>query len=336
MNARLTTPIRPTLVVNGRFLHDRSGTPVILRGVNLALLDDWRFPGADWLTDVAQTGANAVRLQWYVDYGNPDRPPYTLADLDAVLTRCKAAGMIPIVQLADLTCNPDASLLGSRLIPWWTSAEVVAMLNAHADYLIINLANELGSYHWADNSAQGLQDYLDAYTSGLAAIRAAGLSMPVMIDAPDGGTSLDVFASVGSQLVAADPAGNLLLSAHAYWAQVDYTGTIATCIGLDLPLVFGEIANREDDTDDDGTLLGYFDLAGPSAGIAAPSGFRYQALLRSLKTHEIGWLAWGWCDDNCLPRRLSSDGPFAHLTIYGHDLVHNATYGLKTAVRVTG
>jgi mannan endo-1,4-beta-mannosidase len=272
MPPKPTSAPRPTLYVSGRFLNDRKGDRVILRGVNLPLLDDWRFPGADYLDQVAQTGANAVRLQWYVNYPDATRPPYSVSDLDDVLTRCTAAGMIPILQLADLTCQSDATQLNAQLIPWWTSTEVVALLNGHAEDVIINLANELGAYHWADDSDQALQTYLAAYTEGLASIRNAGLAMPVMIDAPDCGTSLDAFTSVGQSLVKADPAHNLLLSVHAYWAATDYSSTIRSCIDLDLPLVCGEISNRQDDTDDDGKLVGYYDLDGTTKNVAAPSG----------------------------------------------------------------
>ena len=43
-------------------------------------------------------------------------------------------------------------------------------------------------------------------------------SPEVMIDAPDCGTSLHAFTSIGQELIDHDPRHNLLLSAHAYWA----------------------------------------------------------------------------------------------------------------------
>ena len=117
---------------------------MILRGINLPVLDDWDFHGSDKLAELEKSGANAVRIQWYQTYGSPERPPYHLSDLDDLLTRCRAAAMIPIVMLADLTCQPDISLLNSQLIPWWTSEPVAGLLKKHCDYLIINLANDRG------------------------------------------------------------------------------------------------------------------------------------------------------------------------------------------------
>lgn len=65
---------RETFYTDGRHLHDSHGNKIILRGINLPLLDDWNFPPGDKLTDLEQTGANAVRIQWYINYGNAERP----------------------------------------------------------------------------------------------------------------------------------------------------------------------------------------------------------------------------------------------------------------------
>jgi mannan endo-1,4-beta-mannosidase len=78
-----------TLYTSGSDLFDTNDMKVILRGVNPPLLDDWGFPAGDQLADVEASGANCVRIQWYVNYGDPNRPAYTLADLDGFLARCK-------------------------------------------------------------------------------------------------------------------------------------------------------------------------------------------------------------------------------------------------------
>jgi mannan endo-1,4-beta-mannosidase len=46
---------------------------------------------------------------------------------------------------------------------WWTASEVVAILKKHQQYLIINLANELGHYRWSGNSSAALDSYKTAY-----------------------------------------------------------------------------------------------------------------------------------------------------------------------------
>jgi mannan endo-1,4-beta-mannosidase len=72
---------RHTLFVKGRDLYDAHGNKVILRGINLPLLDNWDFSQGDRsgkLPELAKTGANTVRLQWQINYSHPDRPPYSL------------------------------------------------------------------------------------------------------------------------------------------------------------------------------------------------------------------------------------------------------------------
>jgi mannan endo-1,4-beta-mannosidase len=322
----LALPRSTTLYIAGRHLYDTTGRKVILRGVNLPLLDDWNFPGSDKLTDLERTGANAVRIEWYKDYGNPARPAYTVTDLDNFLTKCKTNRMIPILGLWDLTCNDNSGLLNSQLISWWTTNPVLGVLKKHQQYLIINLANELGVYRWAGNQAAALANFKNAYKSAITSIRSAGLNMPIMIDAPDCGSSLHAFTTIGRDLITHDPRHNLLLSVHAYWADYDGTGEIQNAVNAKLPIVFGEVANKQANEGDEC----YFGLDGTNQGHSPPTGFRYQSLLATLKDNDIGWLAWGWWPDACASRQMSGNGSFGSLTAYGQDIVNNAAYGLKT------
>lgn len=314
------------LYTHGRFLYTRTGSKLILRGIDLPLLDDWSFPGSDYLAAVAQTNANAVRIQWYKDYGQAARPAYPLSALDDFLHRCAEAEMVPILQLADLTCAGDTSQLNSYLVSWWTEPDVVAVLKKHAAYLIINIANEVGFYHWAGDSATVLATYLADYITAITSIRAAGLSVPLMIDATDCGSSIDIFLSVGAKLIAADSHHNVLLSAHAYWAGYDGLSYIDACVTANLPIVFGEVSNIQDG-DTDGTYYS-LDATKSNPWPAAPNGYTYQALLAAAYHHEIGWLAWSWGPDKNADRQLSTDGTFASLTPWGKDYLNNASYGL--------
>ena len=321
------------LYVAGRFLNTRSGSKLILRGINLPLLDDWEFPGSDYLDAVAQSNANAIRIQWYKQYPqpappNPQRGPYPLSALDSFLHRCAQAQMVPILMLADLTCSSDTSQLNSTLVTWWTDPDVVAVLQKHAEYLIINIGNEVGYYHWAGDSSDVLAAYVSDYAKAINSIRAVGLNVPLMIDATDCGSSLDVFLTVGEQLIEADPLHNILLSAHAYWAGYNGLDWIESCVSAALPIVFGEVSNIQDgDTADTYYSL---DAEGRNPWPPAPNGFTYQALLAAAFHHEIGWLAWSWGPDKNADRRLSADGAFASLTPWGEDFLQNPTYGLAT------
>ncbi|MEA2931799.1 MAG: mannan endo,4-beta-mannosidase, partial [Actinomycetota bacterium] len=154
-----------------------------------------------------------------------------------------------------------------------------------------------------------------------------------MIDAPDCGTALDAFNSISSQLINHDPNHNLLLSAHAYWAapQFDPWLALTLALGAQIPVVFGEIANKQKENGDEC----YWDLDGTNVGHAPKIQFKYQDLLATLANSDIGWLAWCWWRDKCHAREMTRDGTFAGLTPYGSDLVHNATYGLKTHAQRT-
>ena len=76
------------------------------------------------------------------------------------------------------------------------------------------------------------------------------LHMPVMIDAPDCGTSIDAWITIGQELIDHDPDHNLLLSVHAYWAAYDGMPHIDSAVNGNLPIVFGEVANKQDETVD--------------------------------------------------------------------------------------
>jgi mannan endo-1,4-beta-mannosidase len=326
--------------VDGRYLYDNGGRKIVLRGVNLPLLDDWGFPGSDKLAEIDKTGANAIRIQWYVAY--PSRPLYGVGDLDLFLEKCRSKAIIPILMLADFTSQSTIERLNDTLVPWWTRADVVAVLKRHQRYLIINLANELGAYRWAGDDAASraaaLTAFKEAYKTAITSIRAADLRMPIMIDAPDGGTTIDVFTSIGQELVNHDPRHSLLLSVHAYWAGYNGTSVIDPAFGAKLPIVFGEIANKQDETIAGVQHFGYYDLDGTNvSGHPTSTNFRYQQLLVQLTQLEIGWLAWAWWPDSCATRRITPDGNYTGainggptgLTAYGEDIVNNATYGIR-------
>jgi mannan endo-1,4-beta-mannosidase len=340
-------PWKANLYVDGRFLYDRYRNQVILRGVNYPLLDDWQFPPNSYLSEIAQSGANAIRIQWYVNYNQADGvtrdPSYSTADLGTFLDACIAAKIVPIVMLADDTCNSDPTLINSFYVPWWTDPANADVLKARQECLILNLANELGYWEWADDPASALTAYTSAYKTAIASMRAAGYTCPLMIDAPDCGSKLSAFTAagdggltVGAELVAADPLGNILLSAHAYWAGYDGRPFIPTAIAANLPIVFGEIANKQDEVVNGNTVYGYYDLDGTHVGHPTSTGFTYQSFLTSLVPDQIGWLAWCWTKDICDARQMTPTGEFANLGTFGSDLVNNATYGLKaTAVKIT-
>lgn len=321
-----------TFYTQGRHLYSPTGIKTILRGVNLPILDDWGFPRRNHLAELAKTGANAVRIQWYKNYGQSARPAFSLRDLDNFLTKCRDSQIIPILYLNDLTCKSNLNLLNSELMPWWTSRSVLTVLRKHQRYLIINLANELGHYRWANHPPTALDNFQNAYKMAISRIRQY-LQVPIAIDAPDCGSSIEVFPKIAKESIASDPAHNLLFSGHAYWANYQGVQHIQAAIDAKIPLFFGEVANKQDEEVNGKTQYCRYDLDGLSENQTAENGFTYQSLLTLLQQREIGWLAWSWWKDNCSQRQMTSNGTFANLTPYGKNIVYNSTYGLKATAK---
>ena len=160
--------------------------------------------------------------------------------------------------------------------------------------------------------------------------------MPVMIDAPDCGTSIDACITIGQELIDHDPDHNLLLSTHAYWAAYDGMPHIDSAVNGHLPIVFGEVANKQDETINGATQFCFYDLDGLNQNHPPQFAFTYQNLLQKLKTNEIGWLAWSWWPDLCSSRNIGkynqNSNRYEGLSEpFGHDIVNHPDYGLKNS-----
>ena len=306
-----------TMYVQGGTLYDKCGEPVVLHGINYPVMDDWDFPASSEVSDqIALSGANAVRIQWYIDYGQPGRPAYALKDLDTVISRVARLDMIPIIELHDFTCQSDVSQLAGAIVPWYTQADVLQLIEKHKAYLIIDFANEYGAVNWAGDVGAAQTAFQTAYADAVVAMRNAGINVPLMIDAPDCGTSSNRLVDVASGIHAADPAGNVIFSVHAYWygyAQNDsltmrnhlqQMGNSGFCF------VLGEVANYQDD------------------GSPCTYALDYPAIMHSAMDFNIGWLVWAWYKDGCAARQITTAGSFANLTPFGQDVIHHSDYGL--------
>ncbi|MES2774059.1 MAG: cellulase family glycosylhydrolase [Bacteroidota bacterium] len=311
-----------SLFVAGRFLYNHCNEKIILRGVNYSVLDDWDFPanmnnGNERSIEIEKSGANCVRLQWYNNYAQLARPAYNLVHLDSLLTRSKRLHIIPIVGLWDMTCSNDWGSFTNVITNWWTQPAVLALIEKHKRYMILNIANEFGYYQWTGNPAAALTTFKNNYKTAITTLRNAGIKVPLMIDAPDCGQNIDALVLVGQELVNHDPLHNILLSAHSYWTgyvgndSATMANKIQQAVASNLPLVMGEIANYQSDAQPCQYNLNYPDL------------------LESLKIKEVGWLAWTWFKDYCSSREMTPTGLYSQLNTYGNDLVNNSIYGLK-------
>lgn len=322
-----------TLQVLGKNLMTTSGQTVTLRGINYPIIDDGSISLSNMtqyrhkIDEAAKTGANAIRLPWYTDgtHWRDVQTPGTLngyisnGHLSDLLGYCHTKGMIPILEIHNLTCSNNWNGFNQIAMPWWKSQAILNLIEAHKSYLIINLANEFGQARWTGNTTVGLSIFKTNYNTAVADLRALGVAVPIMIDAPDCGQSSTELLSISESMVTADPQHNLIFSAHAYWFGYATT-TVAIQAKLDeaqntnVCFILGEVASTQDNN-------GCGDLS-----LAAI----YPIILEQACARNIGWLAWTFDQDCSSPREMTTNGEFVNLTTYGNDLVNNAVYGLKS------
>lgn len=309
-----TLPLKAqTLQTSGSQLLGPCGDTIVLHGVNYAPYS-WGYDNNQLLLDqVAQTGANCVRMTWYT--ANYGAPYYTDQWLDTAIATCIRNKMIAVIELHDNTCMNDYDSL-INLARWYLTPTHIAMFNRYNSSLIIDVANEAGYVNWDANPSQSQTKYQNAYDSIIHMFRRSGINVPIMIDAPDCGTSIDVFGNVASSLISSDPRHNLIFSAHAYWYAYANNDSatmrqdVASAVTHNYPLVLAEVADYQD-----GVSTCQFPL-------------NYQALLHSCVDLNVGWLTWCWYQDNCTSRQMSTDGTYANLSTYGADFCNNTGYGL--------
>jgi mannan endo-1,4-beta-mannosidase len=314
-----------TIQTSGRYIIGVCGDTIMLRGVNYAPYN-WGYDSSQHrFNEIAQTGGNAVRIPWYAN--NP-APYYTDALLDSALGMCIRSKMIPILELHDLSCDPNTADVDT-LVTWYTTPARLAIFAKYQSSLIIDFANELGYVNWAGNTATAQQAYITAYDSAIHVMRRAGVMIPLMIDAPDCGTSIDILGNVAADIISSDPLHNIIFSTHTYWygyANNDSATMLnyfTAALSHDFPLIVGEVSKYQDSVDNSGNVYycHYID--------------DYSAVLNICKTYNIGWLAWSWDNDLCTVRQVSTDGTYANLSVLGQDIVNNPRYGITATSKLT-
>jgi mannan endo-1,4-beta-mannosidase len=292
----------------GRFLFDPAGNKIILRGVNKMSVWDFNDPtGAVYFPEIRKTGANSVRIVWTMvdDHGAPTDP----ARLDALITNAWGSQLIPMVELHDATGNWNRL---QELVDYWVQPAVVALIQKHQAYLLVNIGNEVGN----DKVSSG--EFISGYTAAVAQMRAAGIRTPLVIDAPQWGQGIEILNATAHALINADPSFNLVFSVHTYWSSdcgydaQAVRGRLETAAALGYPLIVGEVSK-----------FGGYPCKHEGASICGPDGeIEYQTVLQVCQEQQIGWFAWEWGPGNalgdppdplCTAMDMTTDGLFAHI-----------------------
>lgn len=259
-------PARSTIYVDGKNMYDVSGSQLILRGVNEMFIWADDYLGDTIIPEIAQTGANALRIVWLTDTSNPKAAP---ENLDRILQNAINNGLFPMPELHDATGQWDKL---DTLVDYWTRPDVVEVLLKHEEYLLLNIANECGGHEVKAEA------FLLSYKRAIDRLRAVGLKCPLVIDASGWGQDIDILLETGPELLQHDPEHNLIFSVHMWWPAQDGStqriiSGIEQAVALKLPLIVGEFAPM---------------------GVACARSIDYETIMEQCQKHDLGWLTWSW------------------------------------------
>lgn len=282
-----------------RFLYTAFNEKVILRGINKMIIWTDR-DGIPAFSEIARTGANCVRIVWLTEGA--------AGELDTAIANCIAEKMIPMIELHDATGAWDKL---PECAAYWSSPEIAGVIRKHEEYLLVNIANEVG-----DASIQKRQ-FIDDYTKAVLRMREAGIRTPIIIDSSDWGKDIDMLQACGFPLIEADPIHNLVFSVHMWWPSMwgyderKVQEEIKETVDMHLPLIVGEFGNMWEETD----------------GGQIP----FRLIISECEKNEIGWLAWSWGPGN-KPQRwldMTKSGHFSSLSGWGLEVAVTHRYGIK-------
>ncbi len=294
--------------VSGGRVYDPFGKEFVFRGLNNAHI--WfdtggRMLALDALEEIAAYGFNSVRIVWETDAMNGGATP---ALLDTVIGRVLSLGMVPMVELHDVTGDETNERL-LDMAEYYTSAGVIDVLLKWEQMLVVNIANE-----WSGD------DYFNGYRAAIEHLRGGGVNHLLVIDANGYGQNAASVLQNGQALLDADPQHNLLFSVHMYG---NYTGAMGPtrvtnalnqAADLGLPLIVGEF--------------------GWQAGNQTLRPIDFGHILAECNRHGFGYLPWSWKGNggNVTYLDMAMDWPGQELSQWGRDLINDPNGIAATAV----
>jgi mannan endo-1,4-beta-mannosidase len=292
-----------TFTVDSATLLDPCGEALVLRGVNagIAFPND---PTAKQLPEIAKTGANAVRLtfRWLYDKSDP-------AEVETALQVMSANNMVALPSVWDASGN------WSKLpfaVDFWAQPEMVSVLRKYEDRVLLNIANEAG-----DISVTSTQ-FRDGYASAVQQLRAAGLHMPLVIDAAYWGRRESDLLDNGQYLLEQDPDHNLLFSWHPWDPNQPverYRQAIDSAKSRGISMIIGEFSNT---------------------GAEGEGAVDYAALIQLAAEREVGWLWWWWWSGSITGlHQMTTDGNFGNWTNVGEEVALTNAYSIAATSQRT-
>jgi mannan endo-1,4-beta-mannosidase len=295
----------PTMYVEGGQLHDVCGRPFVPIGVNEMLGWSKTNPsGAGIFSEIKKTGANTVRFVWTADL--LDSSLSSVEELDAAIVNSVANRLIPFPEFRPLS----KTLFGlSQAVEWWTKPEVMEVVARHERFLMLSLSNGAGEAGITPG------EFVAAYGEAIAAVRAAGIRIPIVVEASDEGSDIEMLRQTFTEIQSRDPLSNLMFSVHIWWAAPDgstdrITHELQASADVGMPLIVSEFAPMK---------------------VFCEQRIDVEAILRGCRAHGFGFFPWSWggeVNTDCFYMNMTTDG------IYGHwqDTPDNGRWGERVAV----
>ena len=232
-------------ISNGR-LYDANGVEFVMRGINHP--HAW-FP---WETgafeEISNLGTNTIRV--VLSNGDVfDRT--TTAQVQQAVNECKEHRLVCVLEVHDTTGYgdtdgnaPAGAAALSRAVDYWKS--MAGVLKGQERYVIINIGNE----PYGNQGNNKVYNWTRDSVSAVKAMRAAGFTHTLMVDAPNWGQDwTNTMKEDGGLVLQADPLQNTMLSVHMYGVYQD-AGKIAEYLDHfirwnEWPIVIGEFGHEQ-------------------------------------------------------------------------------------------
>jgi mannan endo-1,4-beta-mannosidase len=228
---------------NGK-IYDGNKNEFIMRGINNGHIwaDGWnKWWSYNSLPQIKQTGANSVRIAWA---SNSSRYALkTPSDLDKILNSTIANKMVPIFTVGWSNCGVSFACLLSE-VDWIITQ--MSLLIKYRQYILVNFANE-----WQGDPPSNYSLWRYNIREVISRFRNAGFSGELVVDSSNNQDPTSVLL-YGAELVAFDPAHNLIMSIHMYskWAN-DFKNNFDIAVVLQnisrqgIPFIVGEFGKDQ-------------------------------------------------------------------------------------------
>lgn len=309
---------------NGNLL-DACGNNFIMKGMNVPLA--WYVSNVNGSIAALKTNTKSNCLRIVVQTNTADN------DWQTCVRNCINNKIIPMVELHDVTGSTDAAAL-KRMGDFWASkASFLNSTNSNGvniqKHILINLANEWGTWQTATNGGNGSGTWPAAVKAAIQPMRTAGIKTTIVVDAVGYGQDVqsaknlkayakEIMTADGGYL-GAGSIGNILFSVHMYcqWASGgdSQISTLSTIKSAGIPVIVGEFGYQHDN------------------GNGGVCDIDEQSILNTCQTNGVGWLAWSQKGNGSPVEYLDlcTDWNCTQLSSFGNTVI-NGTNGTKTAV----